>query len=384
VREILRQGHEVLIVPRRVPTDAVVSNAPDLQVHSIGEPLISPKILAGAMAEIVCRPLRSLRATATVLLTPDITVLLRNLAVLPKGLWLARLSRKWRADHIHAQWASTMATMAMTAGAVSDIPWSFTAHRGDIVSNNLLAKKQRKAAFVRFISQSGRELARSLGVAGESEKVCVIHMGAALSRRRQERGAVENRAHILCPAHLEPVKGHRYLLEAVYLLKQRGVDCSLTIAGTGVLLDELRGLAASLAINDRVRFAGQIPHDELLKLYETGKVGMVVLPSVDLGGGLHEGIPVALIEAMAYGVPVVSTATGGVPELLHDGAGLMVAAESPPALADAIERLIQDGDLRIRLVEAGQRRVEEEFAVGKVVSLLLDRIEATLTPARRP
>jgi glycosyltransferase involved in cell wall biosynthesis len=99
---------------------------------------------------------------------------------------------------------------------------------------------------------------------------------------------------------------------------------------------------------------------------------MVVLPS------LHEGIPVSLIEAMAYGVPVVSTFAGGTPELLERGAGLLVPPEDPLALADAIERLVRDPELRKQLGETGRRRVEDSFAVEKVVAELVRRFEACI------
>ena len=78
-------------------------------------------------------------------------------------------------------------------------------------------------------------------------------------------------------------------------------------------------------------------------MYREGRVGMVVLPSVDLGNNLHEGIPVALIEAMSYNIPVVGTHTGGIPELLEGGAGLIVPDKDPAALADAIERSSRSG-----------------------------------------
>ena len=82
------------------------------------------------------------------------------------------------------------------------------------------------------------------------------------------------------------------------------------------------------------------------------------------------------MEAMAHGIPVVSTTTGGIPELLRDGAGIMVPPQDPAALADAIERLIVARELRRQLGAAGRKRVEEEFSVERVVSQLLDEIEA--------
>jgi len=103
---------------------------------------------------------------------------------------------------------------------------------------------------------------------------------------------------------------------------------------------------------------------------------MLVLPSIVTDSGEKEGIPVAIIEAMSCRVPVVSTTTGGIPEVFEGvDEALLVPARDPVALADAIERLIKDPGLRKRLVEAGRRRVEEDFAIEKVAAKLAKRFE---------
>jgi glycosyltransferase involved in cell wall biosynthesis len=94
---------------------------------------------------------------------------------------------------------------------------------------------------------------------------------------------------------------------------------------------------------------------------------------VDLGGGVHEGLSVALIEAMAYGVPTVATRTGGLPELVDGGAGVLVPPADAGALADALEGVLVSSDLRAGLVYAGRRRVEEEFDVAAIARELARR-----------
>jgi glycosyltransferase involved in cell wall biosynthesis len=148
------------------------------------------------------------------------------------------------------------------------------------------------------------------------------------------------------------------------------------LAGDGPLRKELERTAKALGIADIVRFVGRLPHDQLLSMYQNGEVGLVVLPSVDLGGGEHEGIPISLVEAMAHGVPVASTDTGGTPELLADGCGLLVPSGDTAALADAVTRVITDDGLRRDLAAKGRQRAAEEYAVDKVVSELERRIEA--------
>jgi glycosyltransferase involved in cell wall biosynthesis len=179
---------------------------------------------------------------------------------------------------------------------------------------------------------------------------------------------------VLCPAALLPFKGHRYLFEAITILRERGVDLELWLAGSGELREELQRRVKALGLSERVKFRGQLSHPDLMELYRT--VDVVALPSIDLGGGLSEGMPNVLIEAMSYQVPVVSTTTGGTSELLKGGAGSLVAPEDPVGLAEAIGHLIKDPALRQKQGRAGRKRVEESLDIANVVSQLVERFKA--------
>ena len=172
---------------------------------------------------------------------------------------------------------------------------------------------------------------------------------------------------MVVPANLLEVKGHVYLLEAVRLLKDRGVDVHVDLAGDGPLREALMGKVEKLGLRDRVAFLGLLPHEKLLDGMRTGGWDLLVLPSIVTDSGEKEGIPVAIIEAMSRRVPVVSTATGGIPELFEgvDNA-LLVPPRDPAALAEAIAGLIRDPRLRECLVESARRRVENDFAVEQV------------------
>ena len=379
VYELLRQGHEVLIVPRWPKGSIVNKDAEGLERHSLRRDLLSLSVLFVAALEILRHPVAVMRAFALLFKNSGFFVLARNIVVFPKGLWLASVARDWKADHIHAQWARTTATMAMVASEMTGIPWSFTAHRGDIECANLLATKTAKAAFARFISQSGLHMADGLGALRNARGACVIHMGVALPEQPLIRTKPDSHFIILCPAQLLPVKGHKYLIKAMLVLKNSGVCCTLLLAGAGGLRKELQDQVARLGLETTVSFLGHIPHERLLQLYCEGSVDVVALPSLDLGNNLHEGIPVCLMEAMAHCIPVISTETGGIPELLRDGAGIMVPPQDAEALAEAIARLIRHHALRIQLSLTGRQRIEDQFAVEQTVSEFLARIEATST-----
>ncbi len=355
--------------------------AEGMEKIALAAPLLNGKILGAALMELLGHPIRVCRALGLILNLRRIGRLGANLLLFPKGLWIGRLARRLGAEHIHTQWATTTATMAMTASEVSGIPWSLTAHRGDIADNNLLAIKVARAGFVRYISESGRKMAESLGVRHPPGKAVVIHMGVRIPPLPAAWPATDRTPIALCPANLLPVKGHRYLLEAMAILNRRGTECCLHIAGEGKLEASLRRLAEELSLGDRVRFLGQRLNDEILQWYRQGAVDMMVLPSIDLGNHLHEGIPVSLMEAMAHRIPVISTDTGGIPELLHGDAGILVPPQDPVALADAMERLVRCPDLRRQLGASGRQRIEEEFAVGQTCSQLMKRIRAVGRPA---
>jgi len=239
------------------------------------------------------------------------------------------------------------------------VPWSLTAHRWDIREGNLLRTKASSACFVRAISEAGaRELQERVGI--EGWRPVVLRMGVELpSGQATPREDTELR--LVTPANLLPVKGHRYLFEALAGLER----VSLDVAGEGPLRAELEGRALGLP----VEFLGAISHSELLTGLVDGRWDAVVLPSAPTPEGDQEGVPVSLIEAMAAGVPVVSTSSGAIPELVTEGTGLLVPPADPAALRGALEQL-RDTGLRRRLSAAGRGRVETEFDVDRVAARL--------------
>jgi glycosyltransferase involved in cell wall biosynthesis len=175
---------------------------------------------------------------------------------------------------------------------------------------------------------------------------------------------------VLCPADLLEVKGHRYLLHAWRIVKDRGIRGELWLAGEGELRSPLTKLVENLEIAGSVRFLGTVAHASLLELYSNGMISAVTLASVDLGGGCHEGVPVALVEAMSYGIPVIGTNTGGIPELIKPGTGVLVPACDDVALADAMQVILSDDRLSEQIGRRARRHIIETRNVASVVATL--------------
>lgn len=373
VLELRRRGHRVTVIPVRPKGPVAHADARPLTAFSIAEPLLSLAIAGGALAEAVRAPSMVVRSVVQVVRAQRASVALKNLAVLPKALWLARLARGAGADHIHAQWAGTTATVALVASSLSGVPWSFTVHNWDVPEGNLLERKARSARFVRTIDARGeQELAGLAGV--DRRKLRVIHLGVELpTRHPAARVRDTGPLRVLLGARLDHGKGHRFAFQAVAQLKANGVDVSLHCAGDGPLRRVLGTYARTLGVLDRVHFLGLVDHQDLLAQLRQHRWDVALLPSIETGKE-REGIPVMLMEAMAAGVPVVSTGTGGIPELLGGGAGVLIPQQDAGATADALARLAHDERLRRQLAEAGLRRVRERFHVESSVGAVLDLI----------
>lgn len=368
-----RDGIDLTIIPLLEKNELVNKNAIDFVSKTISKERFSIYYLYDVISFFLRKPKRVLTIVSWLLKARSVKVLLRNVYSFPKGFWLARTVIDMNADHIHANFAVSSASIAMVASKLSGIPWSFTAHRYDIVENDLLNLKIQQALFARFISESGILLAQKLSIDIDKENIKMLHMGVELPvllNSSSER-LLSGIKTILCPANLYPVKGHFYLFEAIAHVKQYGKSVRLLLAGDGELRSSLENLANQLHISDETEFLGHVSNDELLQMYKSKKVDMIILPSVDLGGGLHEGIPVALIEAMSFEVPVISTDTGGISELLYDDAGLLVPQKDSRALADAIISLIGNPTLMRNIGRNGRKRIESDFNAHKSVDMLL-------------
>jgi colanic acid/amylovoran biosynthesis glycosyltransferase len=282
------------------------------------------------------------------------------LGLFPVIVWMARDLERRGIRHVHAHFASYPTLAALIIHRLTGISYSFTAHAYDLyVDPSHLPNKVSNATFIVTISEYNRGLLRPL--AADATPVHVIHCGVALPARMPI--ARPGRREIVCVARLEEKKGQKYLIDACALLHRRDVSLHCTIVGGGPELDQLRALVASHGLQEVIDLAGP-QTAERVQEYLAG-ADLFVLPSVVTRSGNAEGIPVALMEAMAAGVPVISTSTTGIPELVVDGeTGLLVPPRDVVSLADAIERLLNDDELADRLREAAYLKVAAEFEIG--------------------
>lgn len=391
VIEMERQGQPVRLVPLLHEAAAVVHReALPWMGRVLRSPLASPAVLAANLRALRCRPAAWLRLAAGLVRGSAASpgLLLRTLALFPKSVWIAERLEAEGVGHVHAHFATHPATTACVVSALTGIPWSVTVHAHDIfVDRTMLRQKLASASFVRAISRFNREtLARS--VPDLATEVRVVHVGIdpAVYRRLPPPPAPAAPAaggapaKVLCVAALKPYKGLPVLLDACARLRQRGVALRCEIAGEGPLRPELERRIAAAGLAGTVELLGALPQHEVAR--RLGEAAVVVLPSIVAPDGQMEGIPVALMEAMAAGRPVVASALSGIPELVEDGAsGLLVDPGDAAGIAAAVERLLADPALARRMGERGRETVERGFRLDRTVADLLALIDRHAAPA---
>ena len=170
---------------------------------------------------------------------------------------------------------------------------------------------------------------------------------------------------LLTVGQLAPAKGMHVLIAAVALLRTRGRDIRLRIIGDGPLRQSLARYAESIGVGRQVVFEGFCNNAALYRFYAHADIFVMA--------SFAEGIPVVLMEAMAMELPCVSTRITGIPELIEDGkTGLLVSPADEAALAEAVERLIEDESLRRELGRAARERIVRDYHIARNTARLAE------------
>jgi glycosyltransferase involved in cell wall biosynthesis/tRNA A-37 threonylcarbamoyl transferase component Bud32 len=390
--ELERQGQPVRLVPLlREPAQVVHPEAAPWVRRAFYTPFLSLAIVAANLRSLRRQPARHLRLLARLVLSTlrEPPVLVRTLAFFPKAVYLAERLHADGIRHVHAQFATHPATVALVISELTGISFSITAHAHDLfVHQSLLPEKLARAAFVRVISGFNRDWLLSRYPALPAGRLRVIHVGIdpdayaplrVADHGRRDTADASATPLILCVAALQPYKGLDVLLEACAALMRRRVPFRCEIIGEGAERGRLERLIEQRGMRTVVTLRGACTADAVRA--ELARATIFVLPSVVAGNGQMEGIPVALMEAMAAGLPVIASDLSGIPELVRAGrTGLLVRPGDADGTAAAISALLDDPALRGRLGERGRSKVRESFALEPTVAALLHEIDAHNPP----
>lgn len=274
-------------------------------------------------------------------------------------------------ERFHAHFANDAAALARYLSILSDTPYSVTAHAYDLYQDPYLLRSNLESAHHVF-TVSRANLDVLLSMASEEgwprDRFSVLRCGIDLSQfHYRDPPPPSTPLRLLCVARLVPKKGHGILLEAVRQLVAEDVPVMLRIVGDGPLRAQLRDQASDLRSN--VEFLGGVPPQEIPTLMQESD--LVVLASRVAEDGDRDGLPVSLIEACALGVPVLSTAVSGIPELITQETGLLVPPDSPGLLAGAVHAFLKEPHARrVERCRLARRAVEESFDVHQQAATL--------------
>jgi colanic acid/amylovoran biosynthesis glycosyltransferase len=288
-----------------------------------------------------------------------------------EAIYLAPELRKRQVRHIHAHFTINAATIALVLSRVLGITFSFTAHNIFFTDRLLLKEKVRAARFIVAISEFTKQFLTGLVVAEHfGHKIHVVHCGLSpddfAPADPKPQGGVPL---LLFVAQLTERKGAPVLIEACRLLAERGVAFRCVVVGDGPQKPLVEQLVKRYALQQVVELIGSL-HQEDVKSY-LERADVFVLPCVTASNGDMDGIPVSLMEAMAMEIPTVSTYVSGIPELIeNEESGLLVNEKDEVALANALQRLLEDQALCAKLGKNGRHKVIQEFNIHKSASQL--------------
>ena len=241
-------------------------------------------------------------------------------------------------DHIHSYWISGCASVAMEFSENTKIPWSSTVHSGDFIEAASIARKFNSAKGVRFISNYLINKAKMQYELPTNTPV--IHLGVTTKDLSPNSHNLKSKQYIVCVANLIPIKNHRLIIKVAEELKKMGFDFQIDLIGDGPERLSLQELVVELGLQNYINLVGYLPHDELIDLLKSGKYVLSILSSTITSNLQQEGIPVAILESLACGIPVLASNTGGIPEIFGYSEYFLFEDNSEKALEEKIVNIL--------------------------------------------
>ena len=279
------------------------------------------------------------------------------------GIWM----KQKRLHHVHVHLGSQAATVGLYVRTIFGVGFSITVHGPDEfydAKGQHLTEKIAAADFICCISFFCRSQLMKFSPYSDWHKLIVSRLGVNTAEFSPKplRDAPEHFS-ILCVGRLVPAKGQHQLIDAVEQLARQGRRVRLHLVGAGPDDVSLRQRVLQFEDPGTVVFEGPVNHDRIRALYDAAD--LFCIPS------FAEGIPIVLMEAMASGIPCVTTQIAGIPELIRTGIdGLLVAPSDLDGLTDALATLMEDQALRDRLSESGRQRICQYYDLRRNVEEL--------------
>jgi colanic acid/amylovoran biosynthesis glycosyltransferase len=316
------------------------------------------KVLSVIAATALRSPDRFLRSLRLAWSTakPGVKGMLMQAAYFIEAVLAADIAKQKQITHLHNHIGDQSGTVAMLAAELLGIGYSITFHGWPVffdAENTKVGEKVRRARFTRSISHFCRSQLMLFSKMKDSRPFRIAHCGIEIGSYVYRKPGPEVKQ-LLCVARISFEKGLSFLVDAVGLLKSRGLDVRLVLAGDGPDRGALEALVRELGLANHVTFLGFQTEAQVRDVLAASDV--FVLPSY------VEGVPVSAMEAMAVGVPVIATNVGGTSELIEDGhSGLLIRPSDAESICNAVMKLNADPKLAEKLSRNGRAKVEAEF-----------------------
>lgn len=365
LNSLLKLGTEIVIIPRTGKGKIVNKDSIKFVSNLIDLPFWDWAIFLFFIRSILLNPFQFVKLLIGIAKQSNTIIdFIKGLIIFPKSLYTAKILKNKSVDHIHSFSTTTTAVMALILSSVLKVPWSYTLHSSSIITPNYRRSflfHSRSAAMCRTISNIiANDLSNFIGPE-LSKKVAMVHLGVDLSGFKKGKVNCNDPVIIATPAELKEHKGHVYALEAAKKLVDMGVpNFKWFFYGSGPLLNSLQKIVEELNLINHCYFPGSVDHRHLLNKYENNKIDIVVSSSISVLD-VFEGIPVSLMEAMSYEIPVIATNCGGTKELVDGESGILVKQNDSEALADAILEFIKEPEYRRKIGMSGRKKIMRDF-----------------------
>ena len=351
---------------------------------------IYPLPLVGMVLSIVVAPVLFRRRFLTALLNgffghrESMRAWVATLAHFFVACHWARTTRHEQITHIHAHWAHSAASIGMYAAWLLGKGFSFTGHAVDLFRNRVaLRDKIRRAEFIICISKFHRDFYLEQGARPEQLHLAYCGIDPALFAPRAEPRETDNVYRIISAGRLVEKKGFEYLIDACRLLTDRGERVECIIAGSGEMAEALRDRIRDRDLEETVTVTGDsLTQEQIPAFMHAGD--LFCLPCVWARDNDVDGLPQMLMEAMACGLPVISTQLVGIPDLVIDNrTGALVMPRDSEKLAAAIQSMIHDPHHAAHLASAGRAWVVDRFNLANSLDPLIALFAAKLGQTHR-
>lgn len=378
IREIRRRGIDVQVFSLKNPRRSKSSHYEASELYDITHyvPYVfSLEIYKSLFYFLRTKPICTLKTFGMIVKNnlKNPSILAKSIAIVPKAIAIAKTVMDGDVRSIHAHWATIPATAAWIISRLSGKPFTFTTHAWDIFkADDMLEQKMRSAYKVITISEFNKTYLHTKFPSIDPEKIIVIHTGLEFGKFKPKVTDNGNIFRILSVGRLVETKGFQFLLKACHLLRERDVPFHCQIVYVSDKYESnIFKLYKELDLEGLVKFIPGVPQEKILDYYLSADC--FVLPCTVDKDGDRDGIPTVILEALATALPVITTPVSGIPEVIHNNeTGLLVEQKNAQELADAIERVYFDKELRERLGRAGRDIVHNEFEISSSVDRLLN------------